>query len=219
MLRNPHTGRAIKYGGPTHQRLVQQVGYRRQYGGYRRQYGGDQNFKLWWDEVNNAIGMHDEGDDIRDQFFGDVLKSASGKPVSKNAFTVAHAMWHGDGNILPQIFDSDESQLKAINESFGTDFPSVAAFIEDYYNQGYEVPPSIREHELAKMAEEEEGPLTEEELAMQEKFDNVMSFLQEGRPYNEVMDKMKELLNAAGNPHLFYPGKIQKGGSRRTRYY
>ena len=122
-MKNPQTGRTIIPGGPTHRRLM------------RQQRGGNSDFNLWWDEVNDALGLEEESDKHKDEFFTDLLQVAGGKPVSKNAFIIAHAMWHGNGDILPGVFGDNESQLAAINEAFDTDFTDVDGFIEDYLHQ------------------------------------------------------------------------------------
>ena len=122
-MKNPRTGRTIIPGGPTHRRLL------------RQQRGGNRDFNLWWDEVNDELGMDDQSDKHKDEFFKDLLQVAAGKPVSRNAFIIAHAMWHGNGNILPGVFGNNESQLAAINEAFHTDFTDVNDFIEDYLHQ------------------------------------------------------------------------------------
>ena len=122
-MKNPRTGRTIIPGGPTHRRLM------------RQQRGGNSDFNLWWDEVNGALGLDEESDKHKDEFFKDLLQVAGGKPVSKNAFIIAHAMWHGNGDILPGVFGDNESQLAAINEAFDDDFTYVDAFIEDYLHQ------------------------------------------------------------------------------------
>ena len=113
-----------------------------------QQHGGNNGFNLgsewsdlvgiWWDEVNDKLGMDEPAKDMLIYIKLSSLKIycrlRGGKPVSRNAFIIAHAMWDGNaGNILPGVFDDNESQLAAINEAFDTDFTDIDDFIKDYH--------------------------------------------------------------------------------------
>jgi hypothetical protein len=104
------------------------------------QFGGaDQMSQLteWWYYVNGRIGMTDEDDTVRDRFLTDLLIAADGRPITQTIFTIAHAMWHGDGIIRPGIWGTKQEQLDAINEGSGSDYrePSITAFISSYLDQ------------------------------------------------------------------------------------
>lgn len=86
-----------------------------------------------WTYVNDRFGGTNEN---KESFFADLKAAAADQEITREGFIVAHAMWHGDGVIRPEIFSGDQSIiLKAIKEGGNGSFANVENFIKAYLAQ------------------------------------------------------------------------------------
>lgn len=119
--------------------------YGQQFGGRRHrakryQIGGNvdrEQLSEFWDYISDRLDLDGEDNEHKDEFIDDVIVAAGDHPINRTNFTIAHAMWHGDGSIRPEIFSDDKKVvLEAINEgSQGGHYKNIIDFVSDYLDQ------------------------------------------------------------------------------------